>query len=128
VDWFATAPASRALLIGVGGFLAILLGLWPLLRGADGLDRRAVLALASVPAGLLSAGLLALSGLVGLLHPWPPLPAAACGLGPVALLLVVGLGIPTIRERLGGSPAHQLPPPPLPDKPGRLPPSEEETP
>lgn len=125
MDWFATAPAARALLVGFGGFLVVLLGLWPLLRGAEGLDRSATLALASVPAGLLSAGLLAIAGLVGLLHPWPPLPAAASGLGPVGLMLVVGLGIPAIRERFGGPPTPDLPPPPLPDKPGRLPRSED---
>jgi len=125
LDWFSTPPAVRACLIGVGAFVAVLLGLWPLLRGAEGLERSGVLALASVPAGLMSAGLLSLAGLLGLLHPWAPLPAAASGLGPVVLMLVVGLGIPAIRERVGGPPSPHLPPPPLPDRPGRLPPPED---
>jgi hypothetical protein len=125
VDWFALAPAARAALLGVGGFLVVLGGLWPMLRGADGLDRGGVLALASVPAGLLSAGLLALAGLIGLLHPWPPLAAAATGLGPIALMLLVGLGLPAIRARMGGPADPALPAPPLPERPGRLPPPEE---
>lgn len=125
MDWFGSPPAARAVVLGVGGFVAVLGALWPLLRGADGLDRSGVLALASVPAGLLSAGILALAGLIGLLHPWPPLAAAATGLGPIALMLLVGLGLPAIRARLGGPADPELPPPPLPETPGRLPPPEE---
>jgi hypothetical protein len=122
MDWFSSPPALRAVLIAAGVFLAVLGGLWPLLRGAPGLARSGVVALGSVPAGLLSAGLLGLAGLVGLLHPWPPLLAAATGLGPIALMLLVGVGLPAIRARMGGPADPTLPPPPLPATPGRLPP------
>lgn len=124
MDWFSSPPALRAVLIGAATFLVVAGGLWPLLRGARGLERNGVLALASVPAGLLSAGSLMLAGLVGLLHPWPPLAAATTGLGPVVVMLLVALGLPAIRVRLGGAADPPLPPPPLPEHPGRLPPPE----
>lgn len=99
--------------------------LWPLLRGGHGLGPRGVLALAAVPAGLLTSGGLAVAGLLGLLHPWPPLAASAAGLAPLGLMVLVGGGVPAIRARTGGPVGPPLPPPPLPHRPGRLSPPED---
>ena len=125
MDWFATDPVLRAFMIGAGTFLVVLTTLWGMLRNAEGLGRSGLLALASVPAGLMCGGVLALAGLVGLLHPWSPLAAAASGLAPLGLMVLVGIVAPAIRERTGGPADPELPPPPLPDAPGRLPPPEE---
>ncbi|MEC7949648.1 MAG: hypothetical protein VX265_18920, partial [Myxococcota bacterium] len=112
---------TRAALIATTTFALVLGGLLPLFRSTAGLERTRALGLASVPAGLLCAGGLALAGLLGVLHPWPPLPAAASGLAPIAAMLLVGFGVPAIRSRRDGAEAPRLPPLPLPDKPGRLP-------
>lgn len=117
MDWFALAPALRALLLALGTLGLVGGPLVLLMRGRDDLPWDARLALAAVPAGLAASGVLGLGGLAGALHPWSPLAAAATGLVPVSLMVLVAWVGPAIRAR----PEVALPPPPLPDEPGRLP-------
>ncbi len=122
MDWFGTPPLLRALGLAFGALLVVSGGLAGLLRSRDAWPWDARLARATVPRGHAASGGVGLAGLARALHPWSPLLGAATGLAPVALMVLVAWGVPAIRAR----PEVALPPPPLPEVPGRLPPRPED--